>query len=395
MVITGQQAVTGIISQLNNGVVATLNHGSGAGVPSLYLITTTRIIRVSLANITTGNTTFVGDQMTEVTPGGVNTNAVVGTFHYLDCATSIDKLVVVSASATTTSALYITDYYTGGTQIDRRSGCSTLQVPSSLRDMNSPQYVRFLGVSTPLAYVEDGWLFWVYNIASTSNLSSLATYPLAADLEYQTDVNNRIICPKINLGNTPMRFYRVLVNNVKNIGDNTFGIAPDMYLVQYRTTGIDDNSGSWTDVPQNGDISNVTPTTNIQFGFLFRTAGTMMLPARVLSLSFIYENIDGLPSQYRWNQSDFNLTNNTFAWRQVEIFGTYTISGIKIDIYRADTNVLVLTQDSNSTTNGNFQYWNGTTWVNGLDGDIIGLRRRFVPTASLPSTDLYAKISYI
>jgi hypothetical protein len=74
MVITGAQTVTGTISQANNGRVATLSHGSGNGVPSLYLFTTTRILRVPLASVTTGSTTFVADQMTEAPPGGSATN---------------------------------------------------------------------------------------------------------------------------------------------------------------------------------------------------------------------------------------------------------------------------------------------------------------------------------
>ena len=171
------------------------------------------------------------------------------------------------------------------------------------------------------------------------------------------------------------------------------GVAPDMYKIQVRTSGIDDNSGSWTDISQNGDISGIGVSSNIQFAFLFRTAGVTMLPARILSLALLYETEDALPSQYRWNYSDFNTTNGTFAWIQAVLFGT-AIGVHTIDIYRADTNALVLTQASSSTTNGVFEYWNGSAWVAGLGTDVVGTRRRFVPSGSLPgSVDLYAKIT--
>jgi hypothetical protein len=391
MVITGAQAVTGNISQNNNGRVATLNHGAGSGVASLYLFTTTRIIRVPLANVTSGNTTFIADQMSEVPPGGLNTNSASSLFNTIDIAGTLDKLVISSSAST--SVIYVTDYYTGGQQIDRRSGCLTNQMVSASRDTDSPIFLHNLGANAPFVWVEDGWLFWIYSQSATANVNALSVYPLAADMEYQADVNNRIICPKINLGATPAKLYRAFVNCVENIGDNTMGVAPDMYKIQVRTSGIDDNSGSWTDVPQSGDLSGLGTPSNIQFAFQFRTAGVMMLPARILSLALVYETDDALPSQYRWNYSDFNTTNGTFAWVQSVLFGA-SLTTHTINIYRADTNALVLTQASTSTTNGTFEYWNGSAWVAGLGTDVVGTRRRFVPSGSLPgSVDLYAKIS--
>jgi hypothetical protein len=116
-----------------------------------------------------------------------------------------------------------------------------------------------------------------------------------------------------------------------------------------------------------------------------------MLPARILSLALVYETADSLPTQYRWNFNDFNTTRGIFGWIQ---YSTFTTLGTHIiEIYRADTNTLVLTQASSSTTNGNFQYWDGSTWVNGLGSNTIGTRRRFVPSGSIPgSIDLYGKI---
>ena len=116
-----------------------------------------------------------------------------------------------------------------------------------------------------------------------------------------------------------------------------------------------------------------------------------MLPARVLSLALIYETDDALPSQYRWNYSDFNLTNATFGWVQATLFGA-SLTTHTIEVYRADTNALVLTQASTGTTNGTFQFWNGTAWAAGLGSDAVGTRRRFVPTGSLPAgVELYAR----
>lgn len=393
MVVTGSQTVTGNLSQANNGRVATLQHGAGSGVPSLYLFTASRILRVPLSAVVAGSTTFVADSMSDVPPGGTNTNVVAGStpFAAMDVAGSLDKLVI--ATTTGGGTVYITDYYTGGQQADRRSCCITSQTPSALRDTDSPIHVHYVYNSIPFLWVEDGWLFWVYAQATGTTLNALSAYPLAADSEFQADVPNRIICPKITLGATPAKLYRVLVNCVENLGDHTMGVAPDAYRVQVRTSGIDDNSGAWTDLAQDGDLSGLGTPSAIQFAFLFRTAGVIMLPARILSLALLYETADALPSQYRWNFGDFNGANGTFAWVQTALFGA-TPGVHTINVYRADTDALVLTQASSGTTNGTFEYWNGSAWDSGIGSDTVGRRRRFVPSASLPSgVDLYATIT--
>lgn len=391
IVITGTQAVTGNISQANNGRVATLQHGPGNGVPCLYLFTASRILRVPLASIVAGSTAFVADSMLEVPPGSTNTNLSAAGFTSLDIAASLDKLVVTAGVSSGT--IYITDYYTGGQQIDRRAGCLTMQLPSALRDTDSPIFVHSAGNNSPFIWVEDGWLFYIYSTAATpTTINAFSAYPLAADWEFQAEVPNRIVCPKITLGATPAKLYRVVTNNVSNIGDSTMGVAPDAYRVKVRTSGIDDNSGAWTDVPADGDLSGLGTPSAIQFALEFRTAGVVMLPARVLSLALIYETADALPSQYRWNYSDFNLSNATFGWVQATLFGA-SLTTHTIEVYRADTNALVLTQASTGTTNGTFQFWNGSSWAAGLGSDAVGTRRRFVPTGSLPAgVELYARI---
>jgi hypothetical protein len=395
MVVTGAQTVTGNVSQSNNGRVGILQHGAGAGVPSIYLLTTTRILRVPIASVTPGSTTFVADSMTEVPPGGTNTNLATGGFTGLDVAGSLDKLVITGAAGAGT--IYVTDYYTGGQQMDRRTGMVGLQLPSALRDMDSPIVIRAVSNNVPFIWVEDGWLFWIYAQSVTTNLNAMTVYPLAADLGFQADVPNRIICPKLTLGATPSKFYRVLANCVENLGDDTMGVTPDMYRLQYRTGGIDDNSGAWTDVPQTGDLSGVASSANIQFALQFRTAGLVMLPARVLSLALLYETADDLPSQYQWHFGDTNdgADSNpvTFGFVQEALFGA-ALGVHTINIYRADTDALVMTQASTGTTNGVFEYWTGSAWAAGLSSDALNTRRRFRATGSIPGgVDIYAKLT--
>jgi hypothetical protein len=78
---------------------------------------------------------------------------------------------------------------------------------------------------------------------------------------------------------------------------------------------------------------------------------------------------------------------------QSALFGA-ALTTHTIEVYRADTDALVLTQASTGTTNGAFENWNGSAWVAGLGADTVGRRRRFVPSGSLPGgVDLYAKLT--
>lgn len=387
--ITGTQVVTGNISQNNNGRVATLLHGPGNGVPCLYLLTTTRIVRVPTASIVAGSTTFVADQMAEIPPGSISTNLAVGTFSYFDISNYMDRLVITCTAASGT--MYITQYKSDGSQFERRFGMTTYQADSI--NANTAQYAfPHNNTGTMSVWIEEGIGFFT-TVISTITAHAIYVYPLGADWDYTALTNNYAILPKITLGATASKLYRVLLNSVSLLGNSFFGVSPDAIRLKYRTSGIDDNSGTWNNVPLVGDMSGVSVASDIQFCAEYRTTGEVLVPGRLLSLALLYETNDGIPSQYRWNFGDFNTSNGTFAWIQSTLFGT-SIGVHTINVYRADTNALVLTQDSNSTTNGDFQYWNGASWANGLGTDTVDLRRRFVPSGSLPGgVDLYATIT--
>jgi hypothetical protein len=184
----------------------------------------------------------------------------------------------------------------------------------------------------------------------------------------------------------------VLASQVDHLGGDKLGHSTESARIIYRTAGISDNSGGWTVVPVSGDISGVSAAATIQFGFNFKTLGDICVPARMLSLAVLYESGTELPSQYRWSYTDSAPATGTFGFVQGALFGT-ALGVHTINIYRADTNALVLTQASSGTTNGTFEVFSGS-WGAGLGTDVVGTRRRFVPSAGLPAgIDLYATIT--
>jgi hypothetical protein len=162
----------------------------------------------------------------------------------------------------------------------------------------------------------------------------------------------------------------------------------------YRVSGISDNSGGWTLLDGSGDLSGVSPSSSIQYMFEFKILGNYCLPARLLSVETIYNTEDTLPTHFQWNFADSNNTDGTVGFLQKSVYGS--VPNLEINYYRADNDINLMTQKSTDTTNGTFQYWDGDSWEPGLGSDSVGQRRRFVPSAGLPSsTNVYAKIKVI
>lgn len=389
--ITGNQTVTGAISQLNNGRVATARHGNGNGNSSLYFATATRISRAPLSGITSGSTTFVVDSMTEVPPGGTATFTVTGALTSVEYANIYDKFIV----STSHGKCYITKFQTGGEQHDAIIGAQISQQDQVSASANSVPFLHMpIGGTTGIIYVwaEGGILF--YSTASTSATTNIMyAYPLGATNLYSDTTNERIILPAITFGSIPSKFYRVLTSEVHSMGGINIGKTTNPYRLFYRTSGIDDNSGLWTEVQSDGNLSGVSTAASIQFMLDFKLDGENGLPARFQGLSIIYETADALPSQYQWSYGDSSTANGTVGFVQVATFGA-SLTTHTINYYRSDTNALVLTQASSSNTNGFFEYHNGSTWVEGLGSDTLNTRRRFRPSGSLPTgTDLYMTIT--
>lgn len=396
---TGTYTVVGtmVVTNPNNGRVGTLNHGPGAGVECLYFTTPSRIYRAPLSGILSASTTWVADAMTEVVPGGSTTFApTLGTLSAVEVADSIDRLIVCTTGAAGTPGMYVTQYRTDGGQMDHRILAGDLKSSEqTTASVNFPPYPSFQAL--PLwAWSENGMLWLLRSHATTAGTAAnnhLYGVPCGADWTYAASTGNRLITPSMSLPNAA-KLYRAYVNEVEYIGGEPFITECSPYRLYARTAGITDDSGSWTLLSQNNDLSALAATGTIQFMFEFKCLTLGLLnPSRIMSVACAYETTDALLSQFQWSLEDSSLTDGTFGFSQIATFGG-TVPGLTINYYRSDTNALLLTQASSGTTNGVFEYWTGSAWSAGLGADTIGVRRRFRPTAGLPSgVEVYAKIS--
>lgn len=152
---------------------------------------------------------------------------------------------------------------------------------------------------------------------------------------------------------------KVYLSLASYIGLNKFQTCTEGCRLFYRTTGIDDNSGSWTAVNKRGDIF-ITGST-IQFKIEYAILGMgPMIPARVYGITVIYEDLS-TDSHYLPSADLSNKTTKTFAWKFQTAFGG-TVPTLRIRLYNAITNGL-LDDDDSVTQSGTWEKsTDGITW---------------------------------
>jgi hypothetical protein len=375
---TTTQAVTGTPSQVNSGRIFTVNHGSASGVKSLWFVTTTRVYRVPDANITDGSVNWLEDAMLEVPPGGSVTYSGLNTMSQVDYSSTIDRLFITYTGGR--FGVYVTPYVTDGSQFEKYVGANLNRVkltttPSGASDGLFPQTALTL-------WTEDGWMFAIPN-ATTSGQNWLYVFPFGMDAYYNSTTNQHIITPKLaTTGAT--KLYHAYVDHMEYAGDYGLGFPVESYKLWYRTSGIDDNSGAWTEVPVGADLDAAAVGDYIQFKIAFDILGEICAPTRIYSICCTYED-GSQDSHYQPSLTKSSATNRQFAWKQVSSWGG-TIPNLQIRLYNTATNFLVLDDTVTGSASGTWEYSaNGTSWSGWSAGvDTIGNYIRYTAD-SLPN----------
>lgn len=355
---TGTQTVTGNISQANNGRVGILSHGPGSGVKCLYFATSTRIYRAPVASITGGSTTFGADSMVEVPPGGTSTYAAVTAFSSVEIADQIDRLIVVSTGASG-SRSYVTKYNTNSDPFDHIFLIDSKQQDQSSADSDSIEHVNIqAGV---LSVWSESGLVYFARTGTTAITNQVYAVPLGADWAYADGaVKQRLYTPSLSTTNAT-KLSRVYCNAANYLGSGPLTVPTEPIRIYYRTSGISDDSGSWTLVDQTGDLSSAVAGSSIQFAIEFRVIGTFCLPNRVYNICCVFED-NTTDSHYQPSVSTSDAANKRFAWRFSTAFGG-TVPTLRVRLYDAVTGGLLV----DDTTVGSTGTWekstnDGSTW---------------------------------
>jgi hypothetical protein len=365
-------AVTGAVSQLNNGRYAVTQHGPGSGLGCIYFTTASRVYRTTdLSTITAASTTWLPDNMLETPPGSINTFGAGAGMQAIEYMDTIDRFVITTTGGAGIRS-YLTRYLTDGSQFDRIIFADLKQSDQSLADATVAPFPSINGTNFNL-WVEGG-VAYITRFVTTAFGNQLYAVPMGADWEFAASTNCRVIFPRMTLGNAG-DFKRAFMNTTQVIGGATgknLGMPCEPVRLYYRTAGISDDSGSWTLLAENGVMSGAVGVSEIQFMAEFRIGNTM-IPGRIHAIGAAYSATGVLPSA-NWQESvgQSNVGNAQFAWRFKTAYGS-AIPRLRIRLYNAITGALLDDDDTTTqagtwekSTNGGVSYgaWNSTDKAN-------------------------------
>jgi hypothetical protein len=355
---TDAQTTTGTISQINNGRMFTVNHLSANGEKSVWFATTTRIYRARVSDIVENSSTWISDSMSEIPVGGATTYVLTSSMNQVDYSQTIDRVIVPTGVGR--FGIYVGEYDTGNTRpFERIAGILSGRTKLSTTQAGATDALFPAAVTT--VWTESGYMFAAPSVVTTG-LNWLRAFPFSADGYYASSTNQRIITPKMSTIDAT-RLYRVYVDHEEYSGSYELGFPPDTYRIYYRTSGIDDNTGTWIPVPVSGDISGTSPSQYIQFMLELDTLGETSVPAKIFSICCVYED-SSQELRYQPSLTFSSAANRRFAWKQVATWGS-NIPNLRIKITNAANEFLVLDDTIDLSASGTFEYSsdNGVTWL--------------------------------
>lgn len=373
---TNAMTHTGTISQLNCGRIFTVNHGPALGIKSFWFTTTTRVYRASLSDITSGSTSWLSDSMLEIPPGGSTTYSQLNSMSQVDYSSSIDRILI--PNSVNRFGVYCTPYYTDGSQFDKYFGSNLNRLkltttPSGTSNGLFPQ-------STLTVWTEDGWMFTIPTTA-TSGINWLYIFPISVDSKYIEISSQYVITPKLSTLNST-KIYRVYVDNQDYSDSYDVGFPVETYRLWYRTSGIDDNSGEWLEVPSSSDLSSAIPSNYIQFKIAFDILGEICVPTRIYSICCVYED-GSQDSHYQPSLDKSSSSSKIFAWRQVIPWGG-NIPNLRLRLFDANTNLEIFNDTVDNSSYGIWEYSNdgGISWISwNSSSDYVGNYIRYTATS--------------
>ncbi len=437
VVSTAPQLVTGTLSGVNNGRYGTLNHGPGAGVVSLYFVTTNRIYRAAIDKIFAGNLGWISDNRPEIPPGSVSTYPATTLLSSVEISDAMDLLIVATTGATgvrhyatkyptaagdpfshiwgvddkqqdqasslgnayissgtvavATTAVtgtntfftaamvgyrigfgstdptaivtwYTISAFTSITSITLSTSAGTIGAGSAyVIDWNSYTIPHFNTASQVISMWSENGIAHIVKHGTTTALSQMYALPLSAHWTYAESTNQRAITPAMY---TPdcVKFRSVMVSHDDRLGTGEFAINTEPYRSYFRTSGISDNSGEWTLLDADGDLTGINGAPKIQFMFEFATLGTFCVPARIMSLTVLYDDTaTSTDSHYQPSAGLSNPSTKTFAWRFATAFGG-TVPTLRVRLYNAVTNELLVNDYTVSSTGTFEKSTDGSSW---------------------------------
>jgi hypothetical protein len=351
---------TAVVTQNDDLILATPNHGpTGAnGKRCFYMATSTvgRLYRSKeLGSVGTGDATWLtgGGVSVEVPPGGATTYAAAVAGNSLCYIPLIDRFAWFSTGATGIRS-YITQYWEDSRQWDRIFLNDTKLINQSGADQSTVVCPNTL--SGNIYGAASGNILYLLNAGTTAATNFLYATPLLCDWEYTSITNSVLVTPAIQTPNCN-DYCGVYVDSVNILGGDSgknLGTTTEPFRISYRTSGIGDNTGGWTLLDNTQSLSGTAPASQIQFKIEFRCIGNTNLPARILGVCVVYDDLS-TDAHFQPSVAKSDAANKIFAWRFSTAFGT-AVPRLRIRLYDAVTgNGPLVDDDSVSQAKGTWQ----------------------------------------
>jgi len=367
---TGSQTgLTGNTALVDNVCMATTvaGHGAGNGAKSIYFVTVTRWYRIlaSGPNFVNAGTNFISDLTTEVPPGGVNIIAASGAMASVDYIPQLDAFLLQTSSATGFRS-YVTKYWNDGTRFNKIFGTDDKQ----LDQQSAFNEGGIIHPTTQNLYQTSGVdpdgrvMFAGTGTTALTNIGRIV--PLGADAIFQIPANGivptsaQVVIAPVMTTAGAQTFSRAFMNNLEQAGHlitEGLGIPCEAIYTYYRTTGISDNSGAWTKVGDNDDLSSVAGAGSIQFLFAFRCIGLSSVPSRIYCVGVTYNDFTSL-ANYVFSANFSSAANKQFAFYFKTAYGG-TLPPLRIVIKDTDAGTTLVDDNTTSPTG---------TWEKSTDG---------------------------
>jgi hypothetical protein len=282
----------------------------------------------------------------------VSSTAVTGTNTFFTSAMVGYRIGFGSTDPTAISTWYTISAFSSITSITLSSSAGTIGAGSAyVIDWNSYTIPHFNSASQVTSIWSENGIAHIVKHGTTTALSQLYSLPLSAHSTYAPSSNQKVITPAIYTPNCT-QFRSILVSHDDALGSGEFSLNTEPFYTYFRISGIDDNTGEWTLINPRGDLTGITGAPRIQFMFTFSTIGTFCIPARIMSLTVVYDDASiTTDSHYEPSAGLSSPVNKQFVWRFATAFGS-TVPTLRVRLYNAITGDLLVDDYTTSTNSG-------------------------------------------
>ncbi len=379
---TGSQSIAGTFLQGGTIFLGTPSHGPGAGQRSLLFLTTGRIYQIPLSLVASGSNTWLAYSHTNIPPGTSNT--MVGITYNQFVWMQKNDTFMTSAQATP----WQSNFEKFSLQTNSFFWPWIGKYRSASIDNNSGEYYTNGGVAINHGYNESKGILHTIASPGGSTFNYIYPIPIDADHDYAIARNQFAMTQKFETPNNSS-FYNVRINQRIPIDFQQYRVPTGTLRAYARTSGIEDNTGTWSRIPDNGDISAVfLPANQIQFAVTWEIASMTGVVPYVYSVEFSYEDSTQDPYYYpSLNQS--SSSSRIFAFIQAQAWNS-SIPNLRMRLYNASTGFLITDDTVAGSAFGTWEYStdSAATWATWSSAaDSVGNYIRYTAN-SLPANTI-------